>query len=172
MESLDHLWAVGYDDPARAGEVLGRLKEIWADHFLIAADAVVVVRRPDGTFHFEREGGSPLANVLGCGLLGALVGLVVLQPLAGAAIGAAVGAAGSAAAGRGGGIGDDFIADVTALMRPGTSALFLLARATDEGVVLHQVRGLGGTVLKTNVDPHWAEQVRRDLAGTPPPPPK
>jgi uncharacterized membrane protein len=170
MESLEHLWAVGYDDPARAGEVLGRLKEIWSEHFLLATDAVVVVRRPDGTFRFEREGGSNLANVLACGLLGSLVGLVVLQPLAGAAVGAAVGAAGSAVAGRAGGIGDDFIADVTALMRPGTSALFLLAKAADEEVFLHRIRGLGGTVLKTNVDPHWAGQVRQALAGTPPPP--
>jgi uncharacterized membrane protein len=104
--------------------------------------------------------------------VGALVGLVALQPLAGAAIGAAVGAAGSAAVALGGGIGDDFIADVTALMRPGTSALFLLAKAADEEVFLHKIRGLGGTVLKTNVDPHWAEQVRQALAGTPPPPPR
>jgi uncharacterized membrane protein len=38
-------------------------------------------------------------------------------------------------------------------MRPGTSALFLLDDAGDMEVILHAIQGLGGTVLKTNVDP-------------------
>src|SRR5262245_10891146 len=126
MNPLGHLWAIGYDDPARAGQARERVMELRDGHFLLVADALVVVRRPDGTFHLDREGVSPLVNILGCGVLGALVGLVVLQPLAGAAIGAAVGTVGSLAASRGG-IAEDFVVGVTALMRPGTGALFLLA---------------------------------------------
>ena len=39
-------------------------------------------------------------------------------------------------------------------MKPGTSALFVLDEEENEDmdVTLHAIRGLGGTVLKTNVD--------------------
>jgi uncharacterized membrane protein len=37
-------------------------------------------------------------------------------------------------------------------MRPGTSALLVLDDGGDMEVSLHHIRGLGGTVLKTNVD--------------------
>jgi uncharacterized membrane protein len=164
MDNLGHLWAIGYDTPARAGAVRDRLKQLEPNHFLILADWMVVVRQRDGTFHFERESQSPELNILGCGLLGALLGLVVLQPLAGAAIGGALGAVGSLVASHVR-IDPDFIGAVQGLMQPGTSVLFLLANATDEVVVLHQIRGLGGTILKTNVELAWAERVRQALAG-------
>jgi uncharacterized membrane protein len=163
MDDLGHLWAIGFDTPTRAAEVRSEVLQLLADHYLILADVIVVVRRPDGTFQYEREQNQPVANILGCGLVGALIGLVVLHPLEGAAIGSAVGAAGSLAA-HYVGLCDDFIRSVQDLMRPGTSALFLLANATDEDVVLHQIRGLGGSILKTNVDLAWAERVRQALA--------
>jgi uncharacterized membrane protein len=37
-------------------------------------------------------------------------------------------------------------------MKPGTSAIFVLDRQGDMGAILHAIRGLGGNVLKTNVD--------------------
>lgn len=162
MADFGDLWAVGYDTPTRAGEVRARLMEIKPEH-LILADAVVVVRRPDGTFHFERQQNSPELNILGGGVLGALVGLVVLHPLAGAAIGSALGAAASLI-GEHVGIDEDFIGAVQGLMQPGSSVLFLLANSVDEEVVLHQIQGLGGTILKTNVDRVLAERVRQALA--------
>jgi uncharacterized membrane protein len=162
MDNLGHLWAIGYDTPTGAAAVRDRLMQLQGDHFLILADAIVVVRRPDGTFHFEREPQTPELDILGCGLLGALLGLVVLQPLAGAAIGVAAGAIGSLVASHVG-IDSDFIGAVQGLMQPGTSVLFLLANSTDEEVVLHRISGLGGTILKTNVELAWAERVRQAL---------
>jgi Predicted membrane protein len=37
-------------------------------------------------------------------------------------------------------------------MKPGTSAIFVLDSGGEMDVILHSIRGLGGTVLKTNVD--------------------
>jgi len=37
-------------------------------------------------------------------------------------------------------------------MKSGTSATFVLDCEGDMDVILHAIRGLGGTVLKTNVD--------------------
>ena len=51
-------------------------------------------------------------------------------------------------------------------MKPGTSALFVLDRDRDMEVILHAIRGLGGTVLKTNVDVKRAELIQSTLAAS------
>jgi uncharacterized membrane protein len=104
--------------------------------------------------------------MVACSAVGFLAGLVVAAPLAGAAIGAALGGAGSAAAARVG-IGDDFIRDLEAMMKPGTSVLFVLDDEGDMDVILHTIRGLGGTVLKTNVDVERAKLIQTTLSETP-----
>jgi len=52
------------------------------------------------------------------------------------------------------------------MMKPATSALFLLVDELDMEVVLHQIRGLGGTVLKTNADRERARLIQSALAAT------
>jgi uncharacterized membrane protein len=62
------------------------------------------------------------------------------------------------------GIGDDFIREVKGMMKPGTSAIFVLDDEGDMDVILHKIRGLGGTVLKTNVDRERAQLIQSTLA--------
>ena len=50
------------------------------------------------------------------------------------------------------GIHNDFIRDVEGLLKPGTSALFVLDVPKNLDMILDEIRGLGGTVLRTNVD--------------------
>jgi uncharacterized membrane protein len=121
------------------------------------------VRHPDGSLTVDRETFPAVANIVGCSAVGFLAGLVVAAPLAGAAIGAALGGAGSAAAARVG-ISDDFVRDVEAMIKPGTSVLFVLDDEGDMDVILHTIRGLGGTVLKTNVDVERARLIQATLA--------
>jgi uncharacterized membrane protein len=104
-----------------------------------------------------------VGNIVGCSVVGFLAGLVVFAPLSGATIGAMVGSVGSAA-GASVGISDDFIRDVKEHMKPGTSALFLLDAEANLDVVLPRIRGMGGTVLKTNVDAERARRVQEALA--------
>jgi hypothetical protein len=56
-----------------------------------------------------------------------------------------------------------FISEVKGLMKPGLSAILVLTRRYD--VILHAIRGLGGTVLKTNVDLERAKLIQSTLAG-------
>ena len=51
------------------------------------------------------------------------------------------------------------------MMKPGTSALFVLDYEGDMDIVLREIRGLGGTVLKTNVDVDRAKLIQSTLAG-------
>ena len=83
--------------------------------------------------------------------------------MVGVTIGAMVGGAGAAMA-ISVGIEDDFIREVEDLMKPGTSAIFVLDDEGDMDVILHKIRGLGGTVLKTNVDRERAQLIQSTLA--------
>jgi uncharacterized membrane protein len=164
-----HLWAVGYDDVGQAEQVRDEITRLgWGTgqvaKYLILLDIAVVVRHPDGSFTLDRKPCSHIANVLGCSAAGFLAGLVVAAPLTGATVGALVGALGSAALASDVGIGDDFIQEVKGFMKPGSSALFVLDDAGDMEMILQTLRGLGGTVLKTNVDLERAKLIQSTLA--------
>jgi uncharacterized membrane protein len=167
MKSLGNLWAVAFDDPDRAAQVRAELQTLEERQFLLVEDMAVVVRDRDGSFRLDRERFPFVGNIAGCSLAGFLAGLVVLAPFTGAAIGALVGGAGSAVAARIG-IAADFIREVEGLMKPGTSALFLLDSGGEMDVVDYRIRGLGGTILKTNVDPQRAKEVQAALAAPSP----
>lgn len=165
MTESKHLWAIGYDDMGRAEQVRDEIIKLgWDTHYLVLLDIAVVVRHPDGSFTYNREPFPAVANILGCTTVGFLVGLVLFAPLVGAALGALLGCAGTAASVAAVGIGDDFVRQVEGLMRPGTSALFVLDSEGDMEMILHAIRGLGGTVLKTNVDLDRARLIQATLA--------
>jgi len=164
MKSSGNLWAIGYDDMGRANQVREEITQLgWDKHYLILEDVAVVVRHPDGSFTLERERFPASSNILGCTMVGFLAGLVLGAPLIGATVGAMVGGAGTAASAAVR-IGDDFVQEVEKLMKPGTSALFVLDREGEMDVILHTIRGLGGTVLKTNVDLERAQLIQSVLA--------
>jgi uncharacterized membrane protein len=165
MTQSEHLWAIGYDDMERAEQVRDEIIRLgWATHYLDLLDVAVVVRHPDGSFTCNRARFPVVANLLGCTAVGFLAGLVLFAPLAGAAVGALLGGAGTAAAVAAVGIGDDFVREVEGLMQPGTSALFVLDCEGDMEVILHAIQGLGGTVLRTNVDLQRAQLIQSTLA--------
>ena len=92
-----------------------------------------------------------------------LAGLALgAPPLTGAAVGALARSTGGPSSEVG--IDEEFVREVEALMKPGTSALFLLDRECDMPAILQGVRGLGGTVLKTSVDLQRAQLIQSTLA--------
>src|SRR5882724_10107130 len=165
MTKSGNLWAIGYDDMGRANQIRDEIISLgWDKHYLLLNDVAVVVRHPDGSFTLNREKFPAAANILGCSVVGFLAGLVVGVPITGATIGAMVGGTGSVAVLASAGIGDDFVREVKELMKPGTSAIFVLDYEGDMDVILHKIRGLGGTVLKTNVDREHAQLIQSTLA--------
>jgi uncharacterized membrane protein len=162
-----HLWAIGYADMDRAAQVKDEIIRLgWGEPYLFLTDVAVVVRHPDGSFTLNREPFPTVPNILGCTTVGFIAGLVLGAPLIGAAVGALLGGAGTGAQ-LAVGIDDDFVREVEGMMKPGTSALFVLDHEGDMDVILHQIRGLGGTVLKTNVDVERAKLIQATLTGGP-----
>jgi uncharacterized membrane protein len=91
------------------------------------------------------------------------------MPLAGAAIGAASGALGGALTDVG--INDAFMKEVAETLQSGNAALFLLIRKLTTDKVLADLKGVGGTVLRTSFDHTNEDALRAALAGISLPPP-
>ena len=162
---MSHLWAVGFDDVARADQVRADLLDLEASKLFLIEDLVVVVRQPDGTLQL-RHGIHPNAEAIARGsIVGFVVGLLLLQPLTGAGLGALAGSA--VAVLHGAGIDRAFISEAEAALRPGTSAVFLLDRSEDLAGLLPRLRGLGGQVLRTTVDEERLKQVQAALNAPP-----
>jgi uncharacterized membrane protein len=161
-----HLWAIGYDDMDRAGQVRDRITTLgWVERRLVLSDIAVVMRRPDGSFALDREHFPVAANLVGATAVGFIAGLVLAVPMVGAAVGSLLGGIGTGIATAAGvGISDEFVREIEAMMKPGTSALFVLDDEGDMDIILREIRGLGGTVLKTNVDVDRANLIQSTLA--------
>jgi len=163
MSGRGHLWAIGYDEMNRAEQVRQEIMKLGEKHALLVFDTAVVVRYPDGSVTLDGEPLVAATHLGGRTLAGFLAGLALgAPPLTGAAVGALAGRTGSAAAE--GTIDDDFIVEVEALMTRGTSALFVLDQESDMATILQAIQGLGGTVLKTNVDLERAKLIQSTLA--------
>jgi uncharacterized membrane protein len=163
MPNEAHLWAVGYEDPTRAEYVRKELITLaGAQQYLFLVDIAILARHADGAYTLDREPFPVTGNIFASGTLGFLAGLALAAPMTGAAIGALLGTTASAVASTVG-IEDAFISDVKRLMTPGTSALLVLDERGDMEVILHAIRGLGGTVLKTNVRIELAKLIQATL---------
>ena len=177
MTSTAHLWAVGYDDiqgASRAREVISDLAWNTPDvaKYLVLEDVAVVERHADGSFTVNRTPLSAIANISGFTVAGLLAGAVVSAPLIGATIGTVISSVGMAIAAVTKRLSPDFIKEIEQRMKPESSALFVLDYQGDLEVILHAIRGLGGTVLKTNVSDELAKLVQSTLASNSTAPPE
>jgi uncharacterized membrane protein len=163
MTKSCHLWAIGYDDMQRADQIRTEARRLHEKHCLELLDSAVIVRYPNGSVTLNGEsfvapvhfGGHTFASFLAGLMLGA-------PPLTGAAVCALARNAGDAAGEAC--IDTDFVNEVQALLKPGTSALFILDRVCDDAAILQGIRDLGGTVLKTNVDLERLKLIQSTLA--------
>jgi uncharacterized membrane protein len=161
MTIIGHLWAIGYDQMGRAAQVRNEITRLAEGHCLTLLDVAVAVRYPDGSVTLDGEPFLTPKPIRGRTFASFLAGLALGAPplTSGAVTTLLHGTAGV-------GISDDFVGEVEGLMRPGTSALFALEKEGDMDAILQGIRGLGGTVLKTNVDLERAKLIQSTLAAT------
>jgi uncharacterized membrane protein len=167
MATSQHLWAIGFDEIGRADQVRKEIANLAEKHCLILLDSAVVARYLDGCVTLDGERFAAVPSLTGRTFARFLAGLALAVPLlTGAAVGAFQSAIGATAAATVG-IGEDFVRQVEELMKPGTSALFVLDQEGDMDALLKGIRGLGGTVLKTTVDLERAMLIQATLAASP-----
>jgi uncharacterized membrane protein len=165
MAGSAHLWAVGYGDVDRAKQMREVIVSLaGAERDLHLLDIAVLVRLLDGSLMFNGERFSADSPIAGHGILGLLTGFALAVPLlTDDAIGRVLDPTvpeGSNALG----IDEKFKHEIASMMRPGTSALLVLDVAQNMNAILPRLQGLGGRILKTNVDIERANLIQSTLA--------
>jgi uncharacterized membrane protein len=158
------LWAVGFDDTGRAARVRDEITRLaWEKRQLILQDAAVAIWYPDGSFTLNGEPFPIPTGAHGSTIDHIAAGLALAAPpLTCPAISALLATVGATTCEAG--ISDAFVREVECLMKPGTSVLFVLDEVGNEDAILHALRGIGGTVLRTNVDLARAKLIQSTLA--------
>lgn len=146
---MSTLTVIGYDNLFQAEEVRLKLRKLQAEYLIDLEDAVVVTKDQDGKVKLNQAINLTTAGAVSGGFWGSLIGLIFLNPLLGLAIGASTGAVSGALTDLG--INDQFMKDLAATFKPGSSALFVLVRKATPDKVLEELKGSGGTVLKTSL---------------------
>ncbi|HET6376341.1 MAG TPA: DUF1269 domain-containing protein [Methylocella sp.] len=160
---MSDLVVIAFPSEARAEEVRQKILEMQKDYLIELGDAAIAIKQADGSVKLNQLINTTAAGAVSGTFWGTLIGLIFLMPLAGAAIGAASGAIGGMLTDIG--INDAFMKEVAASLQPGNAALFLLIRKLTTDKVLEDLKGIGGTVLRTSFDHTKEEALRAALAG-------
>jgi uncharacterized membrane protein len=159
---MSTLVVIGYDDEFKAQEVRLKLRKLQKDYLIDLEDAVVAVKDAKGKIKLHQAINLKAAGAIGGGFWGALIGLIFLNPLLGAAMGATAGAVSGALSDVG--INDKFMKDLADNMNQGSSALFVLVRKATPDKVLDELKGSGGKILKTSLSHDDEERVQAALS--------
>ncbi len=168
---MSELIVVAFDDPNKADEVLTEVRKLQREYLIDLEDAVVAVRRPDGSIQLKQSvnlvGMTAASGGLWGALWGTLVGMLFLNPLVGFAVGTLVGAGTGALAGAltDYGIPDDFVRELAQTLKPNSSAIFILERKMQPEKVLADLSQFKGRVLRTSLSPEQEARLQAALSG-------
>ncbi|AZG76135.1 DUF1269 domain-containing protein [Methylocystis rosea] len=162
---MNDLLVIAFPSEEKAEEVRQKLFTMQKEYLIELGDAVVAVKNADGAIKLNQLFNTTALGGVSGAFWGALIGLIFMMPLAGAAIGAGAGAVSGALTDFG--IDDKFMKDVAAAVPPGGAALFLLVRKMTTDKVLEGLKGVGGVVLRTSFDKSKDDAIRAALAAQP-----
>jgi uncharacterized membrane protein len=157
---MSNLVVITFDNVREAREARDALGKLAGQGLLKVIDAAVITRDADNKLHVDNElESSTKTGALVGGLLGAL--LSFMFPPAGILLGAI----GGALVGKTiePGVDQGFVKDVSAALKPGSSALFFMFEADDIGSTLAALRPFRGTLYQTTLSTETEESLRHAL---------
>jgi uncharacterized membrane protein len=167
---MSDLVFIAFDSEQKAEEVRDRVLEMQKEYLIDIGDAVIAVRDDKGRVKLNQLMNTTAAGAASGALWGTLIGMLFMMPLAGAALGAAGGALGGSLTDFG--INDaDMKKQANEALKPGMAGLFLLIRKMTTDKVLEDLKGAGGTVIRTSFDHAQEEKLKEALAAAAPTPP-
>ena len=159
---MSTLAVIAYPEQSTAGEAAAALQRMQKEVLIDLQDIAWVTKTQDGKLKLHQGTSLTGVGAAGGAMWGFLFGLLFLVPLAGMAVGAATGALAGHLADYG--IDDKWIKEVAGSIQPGGSALFVMARGTNQERVLPEMAKFGGTVLKTNLSSEQQQALEEALA--------
>jgi len=160
---MSDLVFIAFPSEQKAEEVRDKVLAMQKDYLIELGDAVVAVKDANGRIKLNQLMNTTAAGALSGALWGTLIGLIFLNPLLGTALGAGAGALSGKLTDVG--INDNFMKDAAGALQPNTAGLFLLVRKMTTDKVLADLKGVGGTVVRTSFDETKEAALREALAG-------
>ncbi len=160
---MSTLIAIGYPDETTAAAAADEAQRLSSD-LIIQPDAIAVIRRDrEGKYHVTTNhhavgGGATWGMVWGL-----LFGMLFFIPVFGMALGAGMGALMGKLTKTG--IDKQFQEQVRDLVRPGTSALFLIVEKVTPDKAVEAMARFGGTVLKSSMSKEQEAELQAALHG-------
>ncbi len=162
---MSDLIAIGYPNQTTADEAAAEARQLARD-LIIEPDAIaVIVRDEEGDFHVHTSH-HPVGAGASWGMFwGFLFGLLFFVPFFGLAIGAGLGAVMGKASKIG--LDREFEEQVRDMLKPGTSALFLMVEKVTPDKAVEALSKYGGTVLKSSLSKEGEKELQEALHGAP-----
>ncbi len=159
---MSDLVFIAFDTEKKAEEVRDKVLGMQREYLIEVEDAVIATRDDKGRVKLNQLMHPAASGAVSGAFWGMLVGWLFLMPVAGAAVGAAGGALGGSLVDVG--INDeDMRTQANEALKPGTAGLFLLIRKMTTDKVLEDLKGVGGTVIRTSFDHAKEEALRAAL---------
>ena len=159
---MSDLVVIAFADEEKAEDVRKKILGLTQQYLIEIEDAVVAVKLENGHIKLNQLVNPMAMSAVSGTMWGAIIGLIFANPLLGAALGGAAGAVGGALTDLG--INDDFMRQTAEAVGVGQAALFLLIRKMTTDKVLADLKGVGGTVIRTSFDHAKEEELRAALA--------
>jgi uncharacterized membrane protein len=158
------LIAIGYEDENTAAMAAEEVKRLAAD-LIIQPDAVAVITRDTGGDYHVATNHHPVGAGASWGMFwGFFFGLLFFVPVFGLAIGAGLGAMLGKV--EKSGIDKEFQRQVRDMVKPGTSALFLVVEKVTPDKAVAALSKYGGTVLKSSLTQDAQDELQDALHGS------
>jgi uncharacterized membrane protein len=161
---MSDLIVIGYPDETTAALAADEARALARD-LIIQPDAIAsIVRDQEGKYHVHTSHHAVGAGATWGMFWGLLFGLLFFVPVFGLALGAGLGALMGKIAKSG--IDKEFQDQVRDLIKPGTSALFLMVEKVTPDKAVEAMRKYGGTVLKTSLSKQGEADLQAALHGS------
>jgi uncharacterized membrane protein len=160
---MAELIAIGYPDMTTADAAADEARRL-AQDLIIQPDAIaVIVRDNDGSYHVHTTHHAVGGGAVWGMFWGFLFGLLFFIPVFGMAIGAGMGALMGKFTKSA--IDKQFQEQVRGMLKPGTSALFLMLEKVTPDKAVEAMSKYGGTVLKTSLSKDDEKELQDALHG-------
>ena len=165
---MSDLIVVAFPDEATAFAAAEALVALQKQYLIEMEDVVVVTRGEDGRVQLHQSVNLTTGGAIGGGLWGTLIGLLFMNPVAGAAVGAGAGAL--LGKFRDYGINDDFLRDVGASLDRGGTAVGMLVRKLTADKVYERLEPFRekGRVIHTSLSHEVEARLKAFLEKIPP----
>ncbi len=160
---MSDLIVVSFDTEETAFEMRAELVKLQKEYLLEMEDVVVVTRSMEDKVQLHQVSNMTALGAASGGFWGMLIGMLFLSPLLGAVLGAGTGALTGSMTDVG--INDDFMRQLGQRLKPGTSAVFVLARKFNTDKVVERLGDFRakGHILQTSLSHADEESLRAAL---------